>query len=209
MYARRTVSRLPPERAASVRELIEAGLVSKGRNLPGFSGGYWLMDVATGEGLAFTFFDTKENLEGSAAQASQLRGFAAHNVGADMAEVGQFEVVADTGQKVHRGASHARVLNFAGDPVRLDDAITMIPAQLTPIRGRAFGDSIGGFWLADRQNGTGVRVALFDSAASLTASRDRAAQVRAETATQIPGAFGEFAEYEVVGLEETPLTVSG
>jgi hypothetical protein len=192
-----------------VRELIEAGLVSKGRNLPGFSGGYWLMDVATGEGLAFTFFDTKENLEGSAARADQLRSFAAHNMGADMAGVGHFEVAAGTGEKVHRRASHARVLNFAGDPARLDEAITMIPAHLTPIRGRAFGDSIGGFWLADRENGRGVRVTLFDSATNLAASRDRAAQVRTESTAQMPGAFSEFAEYDVVGLEETPQTVAG
>jgi hypothetical protein len=209
MYARRTASSVPPERAGTVRELIEAGLVSKGRNLPGFSGGYWLLDVTTGEGLAFTFFDTKENLEDSAARAGQLRSFAAHNMSAQMAGVGQFEVAADSGQKVHRRASHARVLNFAGDPARLDDAITMIPAQLTPIRGRAFGDSIGGFWLADRENGTGVRVTLFDSATKLTASRDRVAQLRAECAAQVPGVFSEFAEYEVVGLEETPQKGAG
>jgi hypothetical protein len=199
MFARRTASRLPPERASTAREFIESGLVSKGRNLPGFSGGYWLIDPTTGEGLAFTFFDTMENLEGSAARAGQLRSFAAHNIGAEMADVGHFEVAADTGQKVHRRASHARVLNFEGDPGRLDEAIKMIPERLIPAVG-----SIGGFWLADRENGTGVRVTLFDSAANMAASRAQAAQLRARSAVQMPGAFGEFAEYEVVALEETP-----
>jgi hypothetical protein len=185
------------------RELIEAGLVSKGRNLPGFSGGYWLLNVTTGEGLAFTFFDTKENLEAGAAQAGQLRTFAARNIGADMADVGHFEVAADTGQKVHRRAEYARVLGFDGDPARLDHVIEMIPEKLPPA-GPAVAGSIGGFWLANRENGTAVRVTLFDSAANLAATRDQADQLRAQSAAQMLGAFSEFAEYEVVALEETP-----
>jgi hypothetical protein len=204
MYARRTVSRLPPERAGTAKELIEAGLISKGRNLPGFSGGYWLMDVCSGEGLAFTFFDTWANLQASAVQAGQLRTFAADSIGAEMSAVGHFEVAADTGQKVHRRASHARVLNYVGDPVRLDDVIQMVPAKVTSAWVRPFGASIGGFWLADRENGTGVRVTLFDSAINLAGSRDRIAQLREQSAAQVPGAFSEFAEYEVVALEETP-----
>jgi hypothetical protein len=179
-------------------------LVSKGRNLPGFSGGYWLMNPATGEGLAFTFFDTAANLEASAAPAGRLRGDAARNIGAVMAGVGHFQVAANTGRQVHRQASHARVLNFAGDPARLDEAIKMIPATQTPARRRAFGGSIGGFWLADREEGTGVRVTLFDSAGNLAASRDHAAQLRMQIGVQMPGAFSEFAEYEVVATEETP-----
>jgi hypothetical protein len=161
------------------------------------------MDLTTGEGLAFTFFDTKENLEASAAQAGQLRTFAARNIGAEMTHVGHFEVATDTGQKVHRRASHARVLNFQSDPARLDDVIEMIPAKLVSAGVSAFGISIGGFWLADRENGSGVRVTLFDSAANLAASRDHVAHLRAESAVQMPGALSEFAEYDVVALEET------
>jgi hypothetical protein len=203
MYARRTASRLPPELASTAKEFIETGLVSKGRNLPGFSGGYWLMDPNTGEGLAFTFFDTKENLERSAAQATQLRGFAARNIGAQMSDVEHFEVAADTGKKVHRRASHARVLNFDGPGARLDEVITMIPEKLMPAVGAA-ADSIGGFWLTNREHGRGVRVTLFDSSANLAASRDRAEQLRTQSSALVAGTFSQFAEYEIVALEEAP-----
>ena len=126
--------------ASTAREYIELGLVSRGRNLPGFSGGYWLMNPATGDGLAFTFFDTVANLEASAAQAGRLRGDASRNIGAEMAAVAHFEVAADTDQKVHRQASHARVLNFEGDPARLDDIIEMVPATFVLAWGRDYGD---------------------------------------------------------------------
>jgi hypothetical protein len=162
------------------------------------------MNPATGDGLAFTFFDTVANLEASATQAGQLRGDAARNIGAEMCGVCHFEVEADTEQHVDRRASHARVLNFAGDPARLDEAIEMIPATPIPDRACAFGGSIGGFWLADRENGSGVRVTLFDSVTNLAASRDQAAQIRAHSDKQMPGAFSAFAEYEVVATEETP-----
>jgi hypothetical protein len=120
-----------------------------------------------------------------------------------MGGVGHFEVAVHTGRKVHRRASHARVLNVEGDPDRLDDVLEMIPAKLIPAV-RAFAVSIGGFWLADREKGTAVRVTLFDSATSLADSRDHAEQLRAQSAAQMPGAFSEFAEYEVIALEEAP-----
>jgi hypothetical protein len=203
MYARRTVSRLPPELAGTAREDIETGLVSKGRNLPGFNGGYWLINPTTGEALAFTFFDTQENLEGSAARAGQLRAFAASNIGAQMGGVRHFEVVAASGHKVQRQASHARVLNFEGAPARLDEAIKTIPEKpLLP--GRAFAGSLGVFWLADREYGLGVCITLFDSAASLADTRDHATEFRAKRSAHIPGAFSEFAEYEIVAVEEAP-----
>jgi hypothetical protein len=207
MYARRTVTKAAPEQADKAKEVIETSLLPKAKDLPGFSGGYWLIDRATGEGLTFTFFDTKENLEASAAQAGQLRSNVARDIGAEVVEVGHFEVAADTGQRVHRGASHARVLGFEGDPARLAEGIQMIKERVIPVV-RTFPGFVGGFWLLDNENGKGVGVTLFDSAASLAASRDQAAQVRKQAVEQMPGAVGEFAEYEVFVRAETPAAVS-
>jgi hypothetical protein len=207
MQARRTVTKAPPEQADKAKDIIETSLLPKAKDLPGFSGGYWLIDRATGQGLTFTFFDTKENLEASAARAGQLRSDAMRDIGAELVEVGHFEVAADTGQKVHRGASHARVLNFEGDPARLGEGIKMIQERVIPAV-RGLPGFVGGFWLADREKGKGVGVTLFDSAASLAASRDQAAKIRAQTAGQMPGTVGEFTEYEVLARAETPARVS-
>ena len=66
MYARRTVTKAAPEQAEKAKEVVENSLIPNAKQLPGFAGGYWLIDRATGEALTFTFFDTKENLEASA-----------------------------------------------------------------------------------------------------------------------------------------------
>ena len=207
MHARRTVTKAPPEQAEKAKQVIETSLLPRAKELPGFGGGYWLINRATGEGLAFTFFDTKENLEASAAPAEQLRSSAVRDIGAEVVEVGHFEVAADTGQKVHRAASHARVLQVEADPGQVDEGIAMIKERVIP-GVRSFPGFVGGFWLADRAKGTVVGVTLFDSAANLAASRDQAARMRAQSAEQLKAAFGEFAEYEVLTRAETPTRVT-
>jgi antibiotic biosynthesis monooxygenase (ABM) superfamily enzyme len=206
MYARRTVTKAAPEQAEKAKEVVENSLIPKARQLPGFAGGYWLIDRATGEALTFTFFDTKENLEASAAQAEQLRTGVASEIGATVQEVGGFEVGVDTGQKVHRGATHARVLNFEGDPAAIDQAKQMISERVVPAV-RNFPGFLGGFWLFDREAGKGVGVTLFDSAENLKASREAAAGVRAQGQSQTGGRFSEFKEYEVLTKAETPAGV--
>ena len=206
MYARRTVTKAAPEQAEKAKEVIENSLIPRAKDLPGFAGGYWLIDPATGEGLAFTFFDTKENLEESAAQAQKLRNETTSSIGADVVEVGHFEVGVDTGQKVHRGATHARVLNVEGDKASIDQARQMIKERVVPAA-RSFPGFVGGFWLFDDEAGKVVGVTLFDSAENLKASREKAAGLRTQSAAQTGGRFSEFKEYEVLTRAETPAGV--
>ena len=207
MYARRTVTKAAPEQVEKAREVVNTWLIPKAKELPGFAGGYWLIDPASGEALTFTFFDTKENLDASAAQAEQIRTGATSEIGATVQEVGQFEVGVDTGQKVHRGATHARVLNIEGDPAAVDQAKQMITERVVPTV-RDFPGFLGGFWLFDRESGKAVGVTLFDSAENLSATRDQAAGLRAQgAATQTGSKFGEFKEYEVLTRAETPAGV--
>jgi hypothetical protein len=207
MYARRTVTKAAPEQAEKAKEVMENSLIPKAKQLPGFAGGYWLIDRASGEGLTFTFFDTKENLEASAAQAKEIRAGAASEIGATVQEVGQFEVGVDTGQKVHRGATYARVLNVEGDRETVERAKQMIMERVVPAA-RNFPGFVGGFWLFDADAGKVVGVTLFDSAENLAASREQAAGLRAQSqAAQPGGKFAEFKEYEVLTRAETPAGV--
>jgi len=208
MYARRTVTKAAPEQVEKAREVVNNWLIPKAKELPGFAGGYWLIDPVTGEGLTFTFFDTKENLDASAAQAQQIRTGVASQIGATVQEVEQYEVGVDTGQKVHRGATHARVLNVEGDQAAIGQARQMIKERVVP-GVRNFPGFVGGFWLFDDEAGKGVGVTLFDSAENLQASREPAAAMRQQSvAGQTGSKFGEFKEYEVLTRAETPAGVA-
>ena len=69
---------------------------------------------------------------------------------------------------------HARVTTFSGDPARLDDVISMIKDEVIPTARRVEGFA-GGYWLADRETGKVVSVALWESEEAL---RDSEAHVR-------------------------------
>jgi hypothetical protein len=203
MHARRTKTKAAPETMAKAKQVIEGAVIPASKELRGFKGGYWLADPETGEGIGFTFYDTKENLQASGARANQVRGDAVRDIGADLISVDEFEVVLDTGPKVHHTASHARVVDFEGDPSRIDEAVRLLETNVLP-NVRNLPGFQGGFWIIDRANGKGVGVTLFDSSASLAANREAANAIRERTKSQLPGTVGEFREYEVLTRAEAP-----
>lgn len=203
MHARRTKTKASPENLEKAKQVIEGAVIPASKELAGFKGGYWLADRGTGEGIGFTFYDTKENLQASAAKANQVRGDAVRDIGADLISVDEFEVVLDTGPRVHRTASHARVAEFEGDPNRIDEAVKLLETNVLP-NVRNLPGFQGGFWIIDRASGKGAGVTLFDSSASLAANREAANAIRERTAAQMPGKVGEFKEYEVLTRAEAP-----
>jgi hypothetical protein len=203
MQARRTKTKASPDKMEKGKQVIEGTVIPAAKEMPGFKGGYWLVDRETGEGLTFTFFDTTENLQASAAKATQIRGDAVRDIGGDIVSVDEFEVMLDTGPKVHHSASHARVAEFEGDPSRVDEAVGLLEKNLLPAVKNLPGFQ-GGFWIIDRTSGNGVGVTLFDSSANLAASREAANAVRERTAAQMPGKVSAFKEYEVMSRAETP-----
>jgi hypothetical protein len=203
MQARRTKTKTSPENLEKAKQVIEGAVIPASKELPGFKGGYWLADRETGEGIGFTFYDTKENLQASGARATQVRGDAVRDIGAELISVDELEVVLDTGPKVHHTASHARVAEFEGDPSKIDEAVKLLEANVLP-NVRNLPGFQGGFWIIDRATGKGAGVTLFDSAANLAASREAADAIRGRTAAQMPGTVGEFKNYEVLTRAEVP-----
>jgi hypothetical protein len=177
--------------------VIEETVIPTAEMLPGFLGGYWLADRKTGDGLTITFFDTKENLDSSAQKAQEIRTGAVRQIGAQIASVEELEVVASTGDKVHRSAAAARVVELATDPSRVDEGIKNIQENVIPTVGQ-FPGFLGGFWLFDRSSGKGLGVTLFESAERRGASDDSARQLR-ERSAQVTGAdISEPREFEVI-----------
>lgn len=206
MHARRSKTKGSPDAIPKAKQVIEGSAIAKIKDLAGFRGGYWLIDPVTGHGLTFTFFDTKENLEASSAQANQIRTAAVAEIGAEVLAVDEFEVALDTGQKIHRNATHARVAEFEGEASQSDQTISMLKEHVLPNAAKLPGFQ-GGFWLVDRSSGKGVGVTLFDSAANIAASREAANAIRERASQNIPGTVGEFKEYEVLARAETPAGV--
>src|SRR5438132_6682925 len=146
MHARKTTTKSSPEQANQTMQVIESQVIPKAKTLPGFKGGYWLFDRRTGEGLSFTFFGTKDELDASAAGAAQIRSGAIGQVpGGSIEGVDHYEVALATGEKVHDRASHARVLTFEGDVKDADRGIKAIEETVVPALKQVPG-FVGGFW---------------------------------------------------------------
>ncbi|WP_077488095.1 hypothetical protein [Sinomonas mesophila] len=201
-YARRTVTKASPDRLDTAIKVIQDQIIPAAQRIPGFMGGYWLADRATGDGVGFTFFDTKEALETSRAAADQIRTDAAQAIGAEVVSVDHFEVLANTGEKVHETATHARVAEAGGSGDQVETAARRMKENVIPAVRQLPGFQ-GGFWLIDRDSNQATGVTLFDSASSLEASLAASEKIR--SASNEAGAMvGEFRHYEIIARALTP-----
>ena len=73
MHARVTKYEGTPDKIEAGIKLINEVIVTGAKKIPGFKGGYWLMDRATGKGFSVTLFESEAALKASDAAAAQLR----------------------------------------------------------------------------------------------------------------------------------------
>ena len=207
MYARRSITKGPTDQIEAARQRIESEALPRVKQFAGYRGGYWLVDRETGEGVTIGFYETKESLDASRAIASQLRDSAVQSLGGQVVAVDEFEVTADTGQKVHRSASHARLTEVSGNPADFDQAVRVIKDSVIPAA-RSLPGFVGGFWLGDRDTGKGLAVTLFDSAENIAVTRQTASGIRSRAAEDARSTIGSVREYEILVRAETPMGVA-
>lgn len=199
MYVRRTLTKGSPDRIEDAKRIIKDTTVPMVQELPGFLGAYWLADPKTGEGLSVTFFDSKEALEATAQKAGEIRTATTQKIGGlEVLGVEHLEVIASTGDKVHRSALAARVINFEADPAKVEDGIKNFNENVIPGVSKITGFQ-GGFWAVNRSTGKGFGVTLYDTPASVEASREASKQLRERTAQTTGATVSEPREYEVIG----------
>lgn len=206
MHARRTKIKGSPDKVDAARQVIEGTVIPGARDLPGFAGGYWLMDRGTGDAVTVVFFDTEEHLKASAEKAAQMRAGATQQVGAEVVGVHELEIVLDTGKKVHAGATHARYVEFAPGPGKEKEILANLEQNVLPNVQRLPG-FVGGFWAADLDRGEGFGVTLFDSHEHLVASREQVREI-AQRSQAMGGAVPKIGEYEILARAETPAAAS-
>jgi hypothetical protein len=208
MHARKTITKASPDRVDEAKRVVEEQVIPAAEKLPGFLGGYWLADRQTGDGLTVTFFDSRENLDATTQRTDEIRTSATQAIGAEVISVELLEVIANTGDKVHRSATAARVIHFETEPSRVEDGIQNIKENVIP-GVTQFAGFQGGFWLLDRGTGKGVGVTLFDTAESLHATDDTARQLRERSVQVTGGKISEPHEYEVIARALTPAGATG
>lgn len=97
MFARVTSAELTPENVDTFVSMIRDQVIPKVQGMPGFKGGYWLVDRSTGKGLGVTLFESEEALNATEDQASRIRAEVSRGAGLPLPSFQRFEVVASVG----------------------------------------------------------------------------------------------------------------
>ncbi len=97
MFARVTSAQLKPDQVETFVSTIRDQVIPRAQNLPGFKGGYWLVDRSTGRGYGITLFESKEALDATEAQANRIREEVSRGAGLAIPAFEHYEVVASVG----------------------------------------------------------------------------------------------------------------
>jgi hypothetical protein len=94
MHARVTRFEGPPSDVDKGIKLIKDEIVPSAKKMRGFKHGYWLVDRATGKGIAMTLFDSEASMRASESDAEQSRARATQ-IGSRIVGVERYEVIVE------------------------------------------------------------------------------------------------------------------
>jgi hypothetical protein len=92
-FARVTVGEGDPARMEEGIANLNQTVIPRARELPGFQGGYWLADRATGKILAVVVYDSEEHLRQTDEVAAELRQQVGSVAGVNFTGVETYEVI--------------------------------------------------------------------------------------------------------------------
>ena len=85
-------TRMPPDQAERAVEFYKTSVLPSLEDLEGFCSASLLVDRASGRGVASTTFDSRDAMESNREQAKELRDARTRELGADVLDVGEFEL---------------------------------------------------------------------------------------------------------------------
>jgi heme-degrading monooxygenase HmoA len=85
-------TRVPADQAERAIEFYKTSVLPSLEDLEGFCSASLLIDRSTGRGVASTTFDSREAMERNREQARELRDARTRELGADVLDVGEFEL---------------------------------------------------------------------------------------------------------------------
>jgi heme-degrading monooxygenase HmoA len=89
---RATWIKVPPDQADRAIEFYKDSVLPSLEDLEGFCSSSLLIDRSSGRGVSSTTFDSREAMERNREQAKELRNTRTRELGADMLDVGEFEL---------------------------------------------------------------------------------------------------------------------
>jgi heme-degrading monooxygenase HmoA len=89
---RTTWIKLPPDQADRAIEFYKSSVLPSLEDLEGFCSSSLLIDRSSGRGVSSTTFDSREAMERNREQAKELRNTRTRELGADVLDVGEFEL---------------------------------------------------------------------------------------------------------------------
>jgi hypothetical protein len=92
-FARVTFGESDPARFEEGVANLNQTVIPQARELPGFQGGYWLADWATGKILAVAVYDSEEHVRQTDEAAAQLRQQVGSVAGVNFTGVETYEVI--------------------------------------------------------------------------------------------------------------------
>lgn len=90
--ARVTWIKVPPDQANKALEFYKSDVLSSLEELQGFCSASMLMNHSSGRAVSTATFDSREAMEGNREQAKELRNTRSREMGADVLDVGEFEL---------------------------------------------------------------------------------------------------------------------
>lgn len=89
---RATWIKVPPDQADQAIEFYKTSVLPSLENLEGFCSTSLLINRSTGRGVSSTTFDSRDAMERTREQARELRNARTRELGADVIDVGEFEL---------------------------------------------------------------------------------------------------------------------
>jgi hypothetical protein len=136
--------------------------------LAGFGGGYWL-EERSGSLLRAVLFIDRPAQQPSGDLAGTVERVTARWGGAQIREVSDFTLMADTGGLIVDTAGYCRSISWQVAPAQLAQEATRIKEQVLPSVRQNPGFQ-GGFWLADRAGGRWLGATLWGTLEELERS---------------------------------------
>ena len=89
---RATWIKMPPDQVERAIEFYKTSVLPSLEDLDGFCSASWLINRSSGRGVSSTTFDSQEAMERNREQAKELRNTRTRELGADIVDVGEFEL---------------------------------------------------------------------------------------------------------------------
>jgi len=95
MHARVTRFEGPKERVDEVVKYTREQIVPSAKKQPGFQRGYWMVDRASGKGMAVVIFDSEASIKATDEGAARKNAGTEQATGGKVTSVDRYEIVAE------------------------------------------------------------------------------------------------------------------